>query len=196
MNQVFEMMKTDSKLIVSEFVAQSREKTINYLLKNYKCLQYHDCEDIFQDSLMIFYEKLVNGELDNIKSSYYTFLVGICRNKAYEFCRKIYQTEYIEDNIVCGNFSEEKLDAILALDGGDSDIEDAKTQAVDEIINDLPDTCAKVFWGYFRDGFSLKALADMYGKTESAMKVTKFRCSEKFKNRFRDVLNKILNRTL
>ena len=36
----------------------------------------------------------------------------------------------------------------------------------------------------------------MYGKTESAMKVTKFRCSEKFKNRYSEVLNKILNKVL
>lgn len=95
---------------------------------------------------------------------------------------------------IFGSFSQEKIDTILNLDNDDTELEDAKTQAVDPIISDLPDTCAKVFWGYFRDGFSLKTLADMYGKTETAMKVAKFRCSEKFKNRFREVLNKILNR--
>ena len=187
-------MGKGNELIVSEFVTAHKEKTIGFLLKTYKCLQYDDCEDIFQDSLLVFYDKINKGELDKIKSSLYTFFVGICRNKARELARKNYKTGYIEDNIVCGNFSQEKLDAILNLDDGDSDIEDAKSQAVDEIINDLPDTCAKVFWGYFRDGFSLKTLAKMYGKTESAMKVTKFRCSEKFKNRFREVWNKILNR--
>ncbi|MBR3712726.1 MAG: sigma-70 family RNA polymerase sigma factor [Bacteroidales bacterium] len=187
-------MERSSKLILSEFVSKNRERTINYLLKTYKCLKYHDCEDIFQDSLMVFYDKCVKGELDNIKSSLYTFFVGICRNKAREFSRKNYKTAYIEDNIVCGNISEEKIDAILALDCGDYELEDAKSQAVDAIINDLPDTCAKIFWGYFWDGFSLKTLADMYGKTETAMKVTKFRCTEKFKQRFRDVLNNLLNK--
>lgn len=189
-------MKTNNELIVSEFVNKNKEKTIRYLLKSFSCLKYHDCEDIFQDSLLVFYNKLVNGELDNIKSSLYTFFVGICRNKAHEFSRKIYKTDYLEDGFVCGTFSQEKLEAILNLDNENPDIENAKSQAVDSIINDLPDTCAKVFWGYFRDGFSLKTLAAMYGKTETAIKVTKFRCSEKFKNRYHEVLNKILNKVL
>ena len=189
-------MNTNNELIVKDFIMKSKEKTINFLLKTFSCLKFDDCEDIFQDSLLIFYEKIVKGDLDNIKSSLYTFFVGICKLKALEFSRKISKTSYIEDNIVFGNFSEEKIETILNLDSEDPTIENAKTQAVNEIIADLPDTCAKVFWGYFRDGFSLKTLATMYGKTESAMKVTKFRCSEKFKERFREVLNKILNKVL
>ncbi|MBQ3657600.1 MAG: sigma-70 family RNA polymerase sigma factor [Bacteroidales bacterium] len=182
--------------IFNEFVINNKEKTINYLLKSYSCLQYEDCEDIFQDSLMVLIEKNSKSELDNIKSSVYTFFVGICKNKAREFSRLKYKTGYIEDNFLCGNFSEEKLEKILSLDNDNPELENSKNQAVDEIINDLPDTCAKVFWGYFRDGFSLKTLAAMFGKTESAMKVTKFRCSEKFKDRYQKVLNKILNKTL
>ena len=189
-------MNTNNKLIVCDFIMKSKEKTINFLMKTFSCLQYDDCEDIFQDAMLVFYEKITKGDLDNIKSSLYTFFVGICKYKAMEFSRKNNKTGFIDDNMVCGNFSEEKLEAILNLDRVDSTIENAKTQAVEEIVNDLPDTCAKVFWGYFRDGFSLKTLASMYGKTESAMKVTKFRCSEKFKNRYREVLNKILNKAL
>ena len=179
---------------VSDFIVKSKEKTINFLLKTFSCLQYGDCEDIFQDATLVFYEKITKGDLDNIKSSLYTFFVGICKYKAMEYSRKMSKTGFIDDNLVCGNFSQDKLEQILNLDREDPDIENAKTLAVNEIINDLPDTCAKVFWGYFRDGFSLKTLASMYGKTESAMKVTKFRCSEKFKNRYREVFNKILGK--
>lgn len=189
-------MEINNKQIISDFVTKNQEKTISFLLKTFSFLKYHDCEDIFQDSLLIFHEKIVKGELDNIKSSLYTYFVGICKLKALEFSRKISKTSYIEENLTCGTFSEEKLEAILNLDSGDSVIENAKSQAVNEIINDLPDTCAKVFWGFFRDGFTLKTLAKMYGKTESAIKVTKFRCSEKFKNRYSEVLNKILNKVL
>lgn len=187
-------MKADKELILRQFILPNKDKTIRFLLKSYKCLQEHDCEDIFQDSLMVLYLKIGTGELDNIKSSLYTFFVGICRNKAREYIRKNFKTAYIEDNITCGTFSQEKLETLLNLDNSDTELENAKSQAVDEIIKDLPDTCAKVFWGYFWDGFSLKTLAAMYGKTETAMKVTKFRCSEKFKDRFRAVLNKILNK--
>ncbi|MBQ9212961.1 MAG: sigma-70 family RNA polymerase sigma factor [Bacteroidales bacterium] len=179
---------------VSDFIMKSKEKTINFLLKTFSCLQFDDCEDIFQDAMLVFYEKITHGELDNIKSSLYTYFVGICKFKAMELSRKIRKTGFIDDNLVCGNFSQDKLEQILNLDREDPDIENAKTLAVNEIISDLPDTCAKVFWGYFRDGFSLKTLAMMYGKTESAMKVTKFRCSEKFKNRYREVFNKILGK--
>lgn len=88
---------------------KNKENTISYLLKTFSCLKYHDCEDTFQDSMLVFYNKLVNGELDNIKSTLYTFFVGICKNKALEFSRKISKFGFIEDNLVCGNFSEPPL---------------------------------------------------------------------------------------
>ncbi len=171
-----------------------KEKTIGFLLRTYQCLKYDDCEDIIQDALLVFCDKIRQGKLDKIKSSLYTFFVGICKNKAREFARRDLKIGYIDDDITCGSFSQEKLDSILNLDNDEPEIETAKSLAVNEIINDLPAICAQVFWGYFRDGFSLKTLAKMYGKTESAMKVAKFRCSEKFKNRFQEVFYKILNK--
>ena len=69
-------MEINNKQIISDFVTKNQEKTISFLLKTFSFLKYHDCEDIFQDSLLIFHEKIVKGELDNIKSSLYTNLAA------------------------------------------------------------------------------------------------------------------------
>ncbi|MCR5456384.1 MAG: sigma-70 family RNA polymerase sigma factor [Bacteroidales bacterium] len=177
---------------MKSFFHDNKDKTIKYLLKTFAGLNYQDCEDIFQESSLVLLQKHRNGELSNLKSSLCTFFVSICRNKSLEFYRKNQKNFDLVDDFCNGSFDMEKVDFVLALDDN-QELENQKSEAVRKIVQNLPDPCDKVLWGYFRDNFSVKTLAAMYDKTEINIRVTKLRCCEKFKNRFQEEFNKILN---
>ena len=71
-------------------------------------------------------------------------------------------------------------------------IEKRKQSLVRQIVRDLPSPCNELLWAFYRDGFSMKTMAEMFHyKSESAAKVTKHRCTEKFRARFEDLVHKL-----
>ena len=87
-------------------------------------------------------------------------------------------------------FEDEKINSLLALEDDTEIIEQRKSALVQEVVDNLPEPCDKILWGFYRDGFSLKTIADMLNyKSEGTMKVTKLRCCDKFKNRYSQLVN-------
>ena len=183
-----------SKMIIDEFVKSQRVKTISYLQHNFS-ISTADCEDIFQDSFMILYHNAQEGKLEDLTSSVSTYFISICRNKAMELLRrngKYIQTQNDDENCSYEQFIESKINKILSFDEDGSDIEQ-KEALVRNIVKDLPSPCNELLWGFYRDGLSMKELAERYGySSENTAKVTKHRCCDKFKKRFTEMLNRLL----
>ena len=59
---------------------------------------------------------------------------------------------------------DDKLDSLIAMDPETSLIE-SKEAIARQIVRDLPQPCDDLLWGFFRDNYSLKTLADILGKT-------------------------------
>ena len=179
--------QTQQKL--NKFAAEQWDKTLAYLQANFS-LPYSACEDIFQEAFIVLYEKIISGEL-TLTSSLTTYFIGICRNKAYERMREEGKTLSIIDeypDTTKDEFEDEKIDKLLALEDDTDQIEERKEAIVREIVSKLPAPCDKILWGFYRDGFSMETLAKMYNyKSEGSVKVTKHRCSEKFKARFLEI---------
>lgn len=175
------------------FFQEKKAQTIKYLMNIFGGLNYQDCEDVYQEASCVLLQKKRKGELNNLKSSLYTYFVAICRFKSLEYFRKNQKNIELVDDFCNAGYDMKKIDFVISLDDN-SDFEDKKEEAVRQIVKNLPDPCDKVLWGYFRDNFSVKTLAAMYDKTESNIKVTKLRCCEKFKNRFKEVFNQLINR--
>ena len=95
-------------------------------------------------------------------------------------------------NSMKDEFEDERIDKLLALEDDSEMVEIRKEALVCEIVRELPDPCDKILWGFYRDGFSMKTLAEMYNyKNEGSVKVTKHRCSEKFRLRFMELSKRI-----
>lgn len=183
-----------SRTIIDEFVKSQRVKTISYLQRNFS-ISTADCEDIFQDSFMVLYHNAQAGKLDNLTSSVSTYFISICRNKTMELLRSKgrYIQSFVDDEEVSSEqFLESKLNKVLSFDDDGNDVEQ-KEALVRNIVKDLPSPCNELLWGFYRDGLSMKELAERYGySSESSAKVTKHRCCDKFKKRFTEMLNKLL----
>jgi len=183
------IVNPETQQTLNEFVAEQWDKTLAYLQGTYS-LSRTDSEDIFQEALIIFYNKIKDGEF-TLTSKPSTFFLGICRNKAHEKMRGMgKELNIIDDypNTTKDEFEDERIDRLLALEDNTEQIEARKEAIVREIVSKLPEPCDKILWGFYRDGFSMKTLAKMYNyASEGSIKVTKHRCGEKFKARFLEI---------
>ncbi len=182
--------------LLNSFAAQQWEKTLAFLQGRYS-LSRMDCENIFQESFIILYQNIQEGKLDNVTASLSTYFNAICRNKAHELMRGRGKTVFLSDeypDAMRNAFSSEKVEYILSQEEESVQVEQRKAAIVRDIVKKLPSPCDKILWGFYRDGFSLKTMADMLGyKSEDSIKVTKHRCGEKFRQRFLGIAHTIFD---
>lgn len=178
------------------FAAQQWDKTLNFLQGKFS-LPRVDCEDIFQESFIILYQNIIDGKLDGVTASLSTYFNSICRNKAYELIRKRGRTLLIVDEFpdsTKNEFNSEIVEHILSRDESSDQLEQRKSALVREIVKKLPEPCDKILWGFYRDGFSLRTMAEMLKyKNEDTVKATKYRCGEKFKTRFLEIAHTLFD---
>lgn len=188
-----DLSQTQQKL--NRFAGKQWDKTLAYL-QGYFSLSRSDCEDVFQEAFIVLYRNITEGKL-TLTASLSTYFIGICRNKAYEKMRaKGKEINIIDEfpNTTKDEFEDERIDTLIALEDDTEQIEARKEAIVREIVSNLPSPCDKILWGFYRDGFSMKTLAQMYNyKSEGSVKVTKHRCGEKFKARFMEISRRLFD---
>lgn len=188
---ITEIPQTQEKL--NRFAAEQWDKALAYLQGTYS-LSRTDSEDIFQEAFIVLYTQITEGRL-TLTSSLSTYFIGICRNKANEMMRGMGRELNIIDEFpdtTKDEYEDDRIDTLLSLEDEPEQIEERKEAIVREIVSKLPEPCDKILWGFYRDGFSMKTLAEMYNySSESSVKVTKHRCSEKFKARFSEISNEL-----
>lgn len=180
---------------LNTFAAKEWPKVLNFL-KNRFGIDEDDCKDIFQESFIILYTNIISGKLNDMTASLSTYFTSICKNKALEFLRGAARSVNVDSetslSLLDGEVKTEKIEALLALDEGDTVLEAQKEELVQSIVKDLPSPCNELLWGFYRDNLSMKALAEMFNySSESSAKVTKHRCCEKFRARYIELCNKL-----
>ena len=185
-------MKKDYNRILTDFVRKQREKSFAFLQKNYS-LDINDSDAVFQDSLVVLWQKLQGVDDDGIKNmtSTSTFFLTICKNKVRELLRsKGKIANVIDDDVYdfsrTNAFKQENIDYLLTFDTEDDIIKREKDEILHNIVKDLPQPCDDLLWGFYGDDLSLKELAEKYNyKSEGTVKVTKHRCLQKLIARYK-----------
>lgn len=181
------LFNTKEKKLIEQFRRVSRDMVLVYLQRNFS-LSIEDSEDIFNDSFITLNNNIQDGKLDNLTSSISTYFIGICKNKAKEFLRsknKVVNLSYDPGIKEQNTFLDDKVESILMLESDNDIARRKKEEIVRDVVRDLPSPCNELLWGFYRDGLSMKQLAEKFNyKSESSVKVTKHRCCEKFRERF------------
>lgn len=181
--------------VLNEFAKKYQDRTITYL-HNAFSLGKEDCEDVFQEASIILYQDVGKGKLDNLTSSLYTYFIGICRNKAYEQLRANGKAQLPSIDELSGEENEHhynmvlnKADKILNLIDTNEKADIERNGIVQDMVSRLPSPCNEILWSYYRDGLSMKAIAQMFKyASEGVAKVKKHRCQERFRERYEDIL--------
>ena len=181
------LFNNKEKKLKEQFHEVSRDMVIAYLQRDFS-LSIEDSEDIFNDSFLTLDKNIQDGKLDNLTSSISTYFIGICKNKAREFLRsknKVVNLSYDPGIKEQNTFLDDKVESILMLESDNDIARRKKEEIVRDVVRDLPSPCNELLWGFYRDGLSMKQLAEKFNyKSESSVKVTKHRCCEKFRERF------------
>jgi len=134
-----------------------------------------DAEDVFQDALVIIFQK-VNTNALVLTSSFKTFLYSICRNLwLQKLDRKVFSTGCLEiENL-------NNLQEILHLDFEDH--ENEKYLIYQRHFLKLGEDCQKIL-SLFLSKTPLEEIAQIMGfKSAKYAKTRKYMCKEKLKNR-------------
>ncbi|MEO9965093.1 MAG: sigma-70 family RNA polymerase sigma factor [Reichenbachiella sp.] len=158
---------------VLERVSRGDEVALDYLYKkHYKMMtrivlnnngSEDEAKDIFQDALLVFWQKAVSGKLV-LTSKISTYIYSICLNLwRKELDRK-------------GRLSSEEVDQSIYQEHEKNE----KIKIITECINQLGDTCRRILTYHYFDGLSMTDIAEKlnFANTDTA-KTKKYKCKKK-----------------
>jgi len=121
-----------------------------------------EAQDIFQDSLIIFWEKVINNELQ-LTSKISTYLYSICQN--------LWRKELDRKK----RLSREEKDGEIPPEHDQNEI----IKIMHACINELGETCKQVLTLYYFDKLSMKEIADKlsFSNADTA-KTKKYKCKQ------------------
>ena len=63
---------------------------------------------------------------------------------------------------------------------------------VNQIIASMTETCKDILLGYYWHDYSTSTIADLFGlKDANSVKTQKYKCVQKFRNKYNELINKI-----
>ena len=131
---------------------------------------FHDAKDIFQDALIIFYEKNVNGEL-NVKLSDEAYIVGIAKHlwiKKFKSKYRLLSLDYLEKEI---RLPEDYFE-----------IEIIKTNPLLHLLEVAGKKCIELLRSIYYDKLSMNEVSQVHGfSNPHSASVQKYKCIEKVK---------------
>jgi len=158
----------DSDII--EKIRKGDEVALDYLYKkNYKMMlnlviknngTEDEAKDIFQDALIVFWQKTISGDLV-MTSKISTYLYSICQNLwRKELERKSRHTNEQADNPEIVDYEK-----------------DERVKIVHDCLNELGDSCKKILSYYYFDELSMNDIAEKMGFANAdTAKTKKYKC--------------------
>ena len=138
-----------------------------------------DAEDIFQDGIIILYNKISLNQL-SLTSYFKTYMYSVCRNL---WLQKLNKRKAIFDKLTdVEGFIDLPQDILL-----EASLEEAEMHRIIQIhFLSLPDDCQKVL-KLFLKNIPLREIAGIMGfKTENYAKTRKYLCKQELKKRIAD----------
>ena len=151
-----------------------REEFFHWLAKHYNC-SYDDMQDIYQQSILIMYENIVNEKVVNFTGSVKTYLFAIGKNKYYELNRSM--SKQSNDEMINLASEPDKLEEME-----ESDLQENKLA---ESLAKLGEPCKSLLEYYYYHNLSMQDIADKLGlKNTDTAKNMKYKCLKRLRTLF------------
>ena len=161
----------DSEVLAK--IVSGDESALDYLYKKYYRMMIKlvvtnsgtedEARDIYQDALIVFWEKARKGNLV-LTSKISTFIYSICLN----LWRKELERK--------SRLSNEEKDDVEFIEIERTE----RIQIIRSCINELGDTCKRILMYYYFDGMSMNEIAEKLGYANNdTAKTKKYKCKKK-----------------
>lgn len=185
------------------FLEDSRRKAINYMRVRFSHLSDDDLQDIYQDASIALYQNIVEGRLEELSTSLFSYFMTICFNRTNVAMRHRFDTKPLVENTYRDSMDDEIPVSDAKMSELESLIEDSdplfskhmqiehQEQVIRDCVKNMKEPCNKILWSMYWDNFSHTMIADMFGfKNANVSKTTASRCKDKFSKFLKE--NKIL----
>lgn len=150
-----------------------RNEFIFWAKKNYQ-LEEDDSKDIFQDTILAFYNNVITGQLTELTSELKTYLFQIGKFKIINFLKK--QNRSV-------TFSH--FDLLKVVEPNENQMQDKEElefikATVKKFLNEQCDDCKKILESYYFKDMDMKSIAKEMGyKNADVAKKKKYECFKK-----------------
>ncbi|MEM7367133.1 MAG: sigma-70 family RNA polymerase sigma factor [Bacteroidota bacterium] len=148
--------------------------------KRYNCTA-ETATDIYQESIIVMYENIVEGKLTELTGSIRNYLFGIGKFKLMERSRKSSRWSSMEEL--------RQTETEWQFEGKNSDIHhqlelSEQQKQLRQMLASLGSPCREILSWFYYDRFSMEAICSRLGyKSSDVVKSQKARCMRKLRNR-------------
>jgi RNA polymerase sigma factor (sigma-70 family) len=168
---IIEQIRSGGKEGLAKVYLMHRSEFVGWALKQFNCSKTL-AEDAWQQAIIIFYENVISGRLQNLSSSEKTYLFAIGKNKLRESGRQQMRVQDISDIDVAEETTPEPLDQ----------------QMLDRAVASLDllgEPCRSLLVEFYYHKSSMKQIVDKLGyKNEEAAKSQKYKCLVRLRRKF------------
>jgi len=154
-------MKENEK--IEKFVVKYREKTLNFLRKQFTTLSREDYEDIYQEASIVLLCKEAAGALQAVTCQLYTYFLRICINLSHKMVSRQ------QHMLLLSVSGEENVDTLLLMEKAVADAQEAcdarreKMALADRILAGLSEQSRRLLSGHYLEGKSWEEMASILG---------------------------------
>ena len=121
-----------------------------------------EAKDIYQDSLIVFWEKVIKDEL-TLTSKISTYLYSICQN--------LWRKELVRKRRLSNEEKDSPVEPVHD--------QNERIQIIRNCVNEMSETCRKVLSLYYFDKFSMKDIAtELNFASPDTAKTKKYKCKK------------------
>ena len=148
-----------------------REEFVKWIMKSFKCSD-DDAKDVYQQTIVTFYENIVNDKIHSFNSSIKTYLFAIGKNKLYAISREKHKFKMEIDDSIGGIVQET-----------DTEEENSrKLKKVEKSMKSLGDPCKKILELYYYHKKTMNDIAKSLGlKNSETAKNMKYKCLKRLR---------------
>ena len=177
-SSIIDLIKNGGQPALGKVYATYRSEFISWMTRTYQ-ISEDDCKDIYQVTILIFYDNVRSGKLTDMVSTIKTYLFGIGKNLARENMRKakritsIDQKEWLREHLV--EADQEPFD-------------DNIFSIARAAVSKLADPCRKLVDLYYYQKKSMQEISDLLNyKNADTAKNQKCKCMAKLRKLYEEL---------
>ncbi len=180
-NEIIAKIKTGGQTELGMIYEEYRAEFLKWITRDYNCSE-DDSKDIYQLTILIFYDNIKSGKLEHLVSSVKTYLFGIGKNIVMENMRKASRQTPIDQE----RWLKEHL-----IDETDNSVSDQTFEIAKRALLKLGEPCRKLIEFFYYDRKSLEEITALlnYKNAETA-KNQKCKCMKRLRKLCEEELGK------
>jgi len=173
-------IKNGNKQELEKVYIMYRTVFIKWMVSQYK-LSLDEAADIYQQTILVLYENIINEKLISLKSSMKTYLFSIGKNKAYEWNRKQRKYSGMPVQDLPANEEDQTQEAYT----------NQLLNISQKSLKILGNPCKTLLELYYFHRRNMQEIADQMGyKNENSTKNQKYKCLNKLREIFKAEIQK------